>query len=41
VKKYLSVATDVFGAIGRHLKQGNLKKMLKGPVCHGGFKRLA
>jgi len=38
--KYLEAAEDVFGKIARSIKKGDLKKLLKGPVCHAGFKRL-
>ncbi len=41
--KYLKAADQVFGKISQALKSGTgtLEKMLKGPVCHSGFKRLA
>ena len=41
VGDYLRAASEVFKEIGKALKHDNLEKMLKGPVCHGGFKRLA
>jgi len=39
--KYLEAAEDVLGKIARSIKKDDLKKLLKGPVCHSGFKRLA
>ena len=41
VDQYLAVANKVFGRISEALKTGVLEKMLEGPVCHAGFKRLA
>ena len=41
VDQYLAVANKVFGRISEALKAGVLEKMLEGPVCHAGFKRLA
>lgn len=41
VDKYLKTASEVFGKISEALKSGVLEKMLEGPVCHSGFKRLA
>ncbi len=38
--KYLAAAENVLGKIARSIKKGDLKKLLKGPVCHAGFKRL-
>ncbi len=40
VTRYLRAAGAVFETIGKDLRRGNLEKRLKGPVCHGGFKRL-
>jgi glutamate-1-semialdehyde aminotransferase len=37
---YLKAADSAFSFISCALKQGGLKKFLKGPVCHSGFKRL-
>lgn len=41
VIKYLECVDEVFGLIRRALDRGELRKMLKGPVAHTGFKRLA
>lgn len=41
VDKYLNDAGEVLGRIAEALKSGVLEKMLEGPVCHCGFKRLA
>jgi hypothetical protein len=32
---------EVFPVIARSIKEGTVEKLLKGPVAHGGFKRLA
>jgi len=40
VDQYLKAAAEVLGSIAQAIRKGRLKKMLKGPVCHGGFKRL-
>ncbi len=39
--KYLTAAEEVWGIISKGIKAGDLNKLLKGPVCHSGFKRLA
>lgn len=38
---YLKNAQEVFILIAKAKKAKRLKKLLKGPVCHSGFKRLA
>jgi glutamate-1-semialdehyde aminotransferase len=40
VNLYLKACDKTFALISRAIKQGNPKKLLKGPVCHSGFKRL-
>jgi len=40
IQKYLSATDNAFKLISKAIKEGNLKKYLKGPVCHAGFKRL-
>jgi glutamate-1-semialdehyde aminotransferase len=40
VDKYLAAVDEVFKKISEIILEGNPKKHLKGPVCHGGFKRL-
>lgn len=40
IKQYLKSADEVFGKIAVALKQGKLKVLLKGPVCHSGFQRV-
>jgi glutamate-1-semialdehyde 2,1-aminomutase len=40
VDRYLGAAQEVLGRIKGGVEKGCLKKMLKGPVCHAGFKRL-
>jgi len=41
IRRFLRSADDVFAGIALMLRKGRLKEMLKGPVCHTGFKRLA
>jgi glutamate-1-semialdehyde aminotransferase len=41
VDKYLIAAEEVLGVIAKGTKAGSLESLLKGPVCHSGFKRLA
>lgn len=40
IDRYLNAVDDSFSFIAKALKEGNIKKYLKGPVCHSGFKRL-
>lgn len=40
VDQYLKAVDQVFKKISKALKKGALEKMLEGPVCHSGFKRL-
>jgi len=41
VKKYLQCTDEVFGLIKKAIKDDNVAELLKGPVAHTGFKRLA
>ncbi|MHC4886066.1 MAG: aminotransferase class III-fold pyridoxal phosphate-dependent enzyme [Planctomycetota bacterium] len=40
VEKYAAALDPVFGRIADVLKSGDIEAALKGPVAHGGFKRL-
>lgn len=40
-KSYLSAVDQVFGFIGQQIAAGSVAGSLEGPVCHGGFQRLA
>lgn len=40
IKLYLEACDKVFALIAEALKKGEPEKLLKGPVCHSGFKRL-
>jgi len=40
IKKYLEAADQSFAKIAKAVRSGNPESMLKGPVCHAGFKRL-
>lgn len=40
-KKYFQAADTAFNIIAAAIKEKNVEKMLKGPVSHTGFKRLA
>jgi len=40
VKKYLEVVDEAFNFISKKINEGDLKKYLKGPICHAGFRRL-
>ena len=40
VDDYFQALDPVFELLGRCQRQGNAADLLKGPVCHGGFKRL-
>jgi glutamate-1-semialdehyde aminotransferase len=40
IEKYLNATDGAFEIIGKAIKAGNPEKLLKGPVCHSGFKRL-
>lgn len=39
--KYLNSVDEVFSFMAKAIKQNNVKKHLKGPVCHAGFRRIA
>ena len=41
IHKYLTAVEEVFKLISNSLKDGNSEKLLKGPICQSGFKRLA
>jgi len=41
VKRYLKATDKVFAKISKAMAAGNLEKLLKGPVCQSGFRRLA
>ena len=41
VQDYLSAADEAFAEISKAIRSGRPSKLLKGPVCHSGFKRLA
>ena len=41
VDKFLTASDEVFGLIAQAIKNRILESKLEGPVCHGGFKRLA
>ena len=41
VDGYLRATEEVFSKIARAVKTGEAKQLLKGPVCHSGFARLA
>jgi len=38
--KYRTAVNEVFAEIARAHQVGNIKNMLKGPICHAGFQRL-
>jgi 4-aminobutyrate aminotransferase-like enzyme len=38
---FLDIAEKVFSRLSEALKAGVLEKMLEGPICHAGFKRVA
>jgi glutamate-1-semialdehyde 2,1-aminomutase len=40
VKSYGEAIDEVFSIIAEYIKEGNIEKMLKGPVAHTGFSRL-
>lgn len=40
INLYFQSVDEAFNIISKEIKQGNLAKTLKGPVCHSGFKRL-
>ncbi|MBF0522456.1 MAG: aminotransferase class III-fold pyridoxal phosphate-dependent enzyme [Candidatus Omnitrophica bacterium] len=40
VDQYLKASDETFKKIAKAIKSGTLKSLLKGPVCHAGFKRL-
>lgn len=40
IKLYLDACDKTFDLISKALKNGDPAKLLKGPVCHSGFKRL-
>ena len=41
IETYLDAVKDVFGIIADAMKQGVVQTMLKGPIAHSGFRRLA
>lgn len=41
VERYMEDVGEVFGVLRESIGQGNVKELLKGPVAHVGFKRLA
>jgi glutamate-1-semialdehyde 2,1-aminomutase len=41
IKGYLDASDDAFGIIAEAVRQNKVKKYLKGPTCHAGFKRIA
>lgn len=41
IKQYLKAIDQVFELISKAIHEGNVKKLLKSEICHGGFKRLA
>jgi len=40
VESYLKAIDEVFNLLGQALENGEVNKLLKGPVAHSGFKRL-
>lgn len=40
IAAYLKAVNGAFAFIAKAVKDGNLEKHLKGPICHSGFKRL-
>jgi glutamate-1-semialdehyde aminotransferase len=40
IDKYEKAVKETFEIISESISRGDSEKMLKGPVCHGGFKRL-
>ena len=40
IDNFLGAAEKVFSKISRTLKDKTVEKMLEGPVCHSGFKRV-
>jgi glutamate-1-semialdehyde aminotransferase len=40
VRGYLNAVDETFAILAGAVKDGNPEKLLKGPVCHSGFKRL-
>jgi len=40
VNQYLNAVDEVFGTIVTVIKEGKVSSILKGPVCHSGFRRL-
>jgi len=40
IQQYLGAVDEVFGLIKKAVDNGNVKTLLKGPVCQSGFKRL-
>lgn len=41
VEDYFLAVREVFPVVARAIKEGTVEQMLKGPVAHAGFKRLA
>ena len=40
VRKYLRTCDEVFGIIIKAIQERKVRRLLKGPVAHSGFKRL-
>jgi glutamate-1-semialdehyde 2,1-aminomutase len=40
IDKYVAAIDEVFGTLAQMLAKGDLAQNLKGPVAHGGFRRL-
>lgn len=40
VEKYMQAVDESFFLLSKAIKRRNIKKYLRGPVCHSGFKRL-
>lgn len=41
LEQYLAAVEEVFTALGEGIRRGEVKKLLRGPVAHSGFHRLA
>jgi glutamate-1-semialdehyde 2,1-aminomutase len=41
IETYLQAVDDTFGTITKALNEGNIQDLLKGPLAHSGFRRLA
>jgi len=40
IEAYLKAVDEVFKVISEAIKKEKVSSLLKGPVCHAGFKRL-